>query len=158
MSFVKAFEEHIKDTIGVEINRYIDRVNTFPAAGITESKRERRHYGGETHIIETSQLRGYTRTSIETAIDDAESLARELERATQAFVRVNALNVLVGAGILSTQSGLEITTQSLISLSLQQGFKTITNSRVLTLTTDEGLLAPYGVCDLEVQWTYVSYS
>lgn len=158
MSFVRQFEEHIADSVGVEINRYIDDVNTFPAASVLESKIQRRHYGGETHIIETSQLRGYTRTSIETAIEDAESLARELERATQAFVRINALNALVGAGLISTQSGLELTTQSLISLSLQQGFKTVTNSRVLTITTDEGLLAPYGVCDLEVQWTYVSYS
>jgi hypothetical protein len=158
MNILKSFEQHIKDEVGVSIERYIDSVNSFPAASILEERRERRHFGGEIHTLYTMQLRGYTHTSVETAIDDTEALARNLELATQSFVRVSTASSLIEEGILTTQSGLELSTQSLLSLASQNAIIHVDDSRVLSITSDEGLFAPYGVCDLMIGLTVVSYS
>lgn len=157
-NLLKQFEQHLINEVGVSIEQYIDEVNSFPAATILNNSLEREHYGGETHIIQTLLLRGYSCTTVELALDETEALARQLEKATQNFVRANIVSSLLESDVITTQQGFELTTQQLLSIAVQNGLLVIHDARVLSITTDEGLLAPYGMCDLEVEWFYVKYS
>lgn len=108
---------------------YIDAVNDFPSAvvlrpSVSSSQRrasiERRHIGrGTTIDTFTFTVRGYTHTSLETAIDDCEAFARQLEEAIQS-----------------------VSSPSVIAC------------YVLQVHTDEGLFAPYGICELRcaLEW------
>ena len=158
INFIKQFEDYLSSELGVSIARYIDEVNDFPAASVLEERRERRHYGGETHTIQTLQLRGYIRSSVETALEDTEILARQLEQYTQQFSSVNVELSLVASGIISPNSPYSFTIEELIRLASMNKVPYIEDIRVLSLTTDEGLLAPYGMCDLMIGWTVVTYS
>lgn len=117
---------------------FLDDVNTFPSvvvlrpslAGKTGEQHQnvssrratitRNAIGNRATLDELSfVIRGYTHTSIETAIADCEQLARDIERAIQ-----------------SIKSPL------------------IYSAKVTSVHTDEGLFAPYGVCDIQctVEW------
>lgn len=108
---------------------YMDLVNSFPSIAILRpsvgaaSRRatvSRGYIGaGASLDIFSFVVRGYTHTTQETAIDDSEALARQLETAIQA-----------------------IRTPSIYS------------AYVTEVHTDEGLFAPYGICELrcEIEW------
>ena len=116
-------------TVATLSSPYIDTVNSFPSVALLRpsigaaSRRasiDRGHIGAGVTLDSFSfTIRGYTHTSIETAIDDCETLARNLEQAIQS--------------IRSPK---------------------IYSSRINELHTDEGLFAPYGICELrcEVDW------
>lgn len=118
--------------------QFLDDVNTFPSVAILRPSLAGKI--GEHHLNRSSRratttrnsignratldelsfvVRGYTHTSVETAIDDTEQLARQIELAIQ-----------------SLRSPL------------------IYSAKVTTVHTDEGLFAPYGVCDIQcvVEW------
>lgn len=108
---------------------YIDAVNSFPSISILRpsigvaSRRATIDRGyissGVTLDSFSFTVRGYVLTSIETAIEDCEALARQIETAVQS--------------IRSPK---------------------IYSSYVTEVYTDEGLFAPYGICELrcEAEW------
>lgn len=118
--------------------QFLDDVQTFPSVAVLRpsigGRRGERHQrsssrratvvrnaiGGRNTLDSFSFIvRGYICTTVETAIDDCERLARDIEAAIQ-----------------SIQSPL------------------IYDAYVETVHTDEGLYAPYGICDLQcrVEW------
>lgn len=117
---------------------FLDDVNTFPSVSVLRpslaGKIGEHHQNVSSRRATTTRnsignratldalsftIRGYTHTSIETAIDDAEQLARDIEYAVQTL-----------------RSPL------------------IYSAKVTSVHTDEGLFAPYGVCDIQcvVEW------
>jgi hypothetical protein len=119
-------------------SQFLDDVNDFPSVVIlrpmmsgksgeqhqnVSSRRAtvvRNAIGAEATLNElTLTIRGYIMTTMETALDDCEQLAREIETIVQ-----------------NLRSPL------------------IYSARVLTVHTDEGLYAPYGVCDVQcsIEW------
>lgn len=158
MDVISSLQQFLAERTNSEVSAYIDEVNDFPAIYIKQHVREFKRFGDEKHTIFNISVRGYTHSSIETALDDTEAFARSLERASQSFSRSYTVDALTSGGIITTQSGLELSTQSLLSLAYQTRTPTVEDCRVLSITTDEGLLAPYGVCDLVLGATYVSYS
>lgn len=116
-------------TVATISSPYLDEVNSFPAVALlrqsisSSSRRANisRGYIGSGVTLDsfTFTVRGYTLTTIETALEDCEALARQLEIAIQ-----------------SIDSPL------------------IYSSYVNEIGTDEGLNAPYGICELhcEVDW------
>ncbi len=110
--------------------------------------------GQKLYIIRCA-IRGYTRTMYETALDDAEYLARQLELCISTFPRTFTLGSLVEQGVLSTQQGEDLETQDLFNIAIQRGATYMDDARVLSIETDEGLFAPLGICDLEIEMFYV---
>jgi hypothetical protein len=110
--------------------------------------------GSKLYIVRCS-LRGYTYTSVETSIDDSETLARQIEVAVQSFARAVAIITLEEEGILSTQESDELSTQDLFNILIQRELSYLDDARVVSLETDEGLFAPAGICDVEIEMLYV---
>lgn len=68
---------------------YLDEINSFPSVSLIRhgiSIASRKHIGASKTIDSLRySVRGYTYTSIETAIDDCEALARKLEESIQSI-------------------------------------------------------------------------
>jgi hypothetical protein len=122
-------------TVGAQ---FLDDVNSFPSVAIlrpmiagksgeqhqnVSSRRAttvRNAIGGRVTLDAlTLTIRGYTYTTMETALDETEALARQIEM------------------VIQTLSS-----------------PLIYSAKVLTLHTDEGLYAPYGICDVQcvIEW------
>lgn len=125
-------------SVGTVGPQFLDTVNSFPSVAIlrpmmagksgeqhqnVSSRRAtviRNAIGGQVTLDQlTITIRGYIMTTVETAIDDSEALAREIEKVIQEL-----------------RSPL------------------IYSAKVLTVHTDEGLYAPYGICDVQcvIEW------
>jgi hypothetical protein len=104
-------------TVAPISSSYLDEVNSFPSVTLIRSgmsPASRKHIGASRTIDSLRYtVRGYICSTIESSLDDAEALARQLEESIQG---------IHGEGIYS--------------------------SYVVELHTDEGLFAPYGICDL----------
>ena len=126
------------EPIGTVGAQFLDDVNSFPSVVVlrplisgksgeqhqnVSSRRAttvRNAIGGRVTLDAlTLTIRGYTYTTIETALDETEALARQIET------------------VIQTLSS-----------------PLIYSAKVLTLHTDEGLYAPYGVCDVQcvIEW------
>ena len=117
----------LETAVGASGSQHLNRVNSFPSVAVIRSSSTRRPSLTTSHMgagVKTYSMvcliRGYTHTSIETAIDDCEALARDIERAVQSIRSPD-----------------------------------IYNARVLSVHTDEGLFAPYGICDVSCQIDWI---
>ena len=126
------------EPIGTVGAQFLDDVNSFPSVVVlrplisgksgeqhqnVSSRRATtvRNARGNRVTLDalTLTIRGYTCTTVETALDETEALARQIET------------------VIQTLSS-----------------PLIYSAKVLTLHTDEGLYAPYGVCDVQcvIEW------
>ena len=126
------------EPIGTVGAQFLDDVNSFPSVVVLRplisGKSGEQHQNVSSRRATTVRnaignrvtldaltltIRGYTCTTVETALDETEALARQIET------------------VIQTLSS-----------------PLIYSAKVLTLHTDEGLYAPYGVCDVQcvIEW------
>lgn len=110
---------------------YLDDVNDFPSVSVFIPRETRYHIGSTDATIRqfTFQIRGYVFSSDSDSTIDSDLFAMEIEEALDLFLSVAPEDIK--SSVFST--------------------------RVVSLGTDEGLLTPYGVCDLEVLVEYATF-
>lgn len=157
--FQAAYQDHLVNSIPdcSSVEGFINDVNSFPAITVLRPGNAVTYRGGNERIRTiTALVRGYVRTSEETSIPDTEWLARQIEHYTATFPRTFTAGILVDSGILLAESLDQLVTEQLFALALENRLDYVESARVLVVSTDEGLLTPYGVCDLEVEMIYVT--
>jgi hypothetical protein len=172
-NILAAYKTYLGNALIADIaaSQYIASVNSFPSVYAGLDSLTRKHFGGETLLSQTVDVRGYVYTD-EFSMSDSEELARNIEFYTQQFsaeyIVQQALDAELitedgasfvtrrlyrdGAVILNNNFGLYL--EQLLYIAYEHNLKVLDDCRVLTIDTDEGLLTPYGVCDLTVQWLY----
>jgi hypothetical protein len=159
MIFIPQLEQHFADSIpGCEIVRgFISDTNSFPAIAILNPRRSQRFISSDERVnLINLTVRGYISTSRETAIDDTEAFVRQIESAIYSFPRSLASQIAIRERLLTTQDLFFIETQQLLLLVAQAGFVIVEDARVLSIETDEGLMAPLGICDIDMDMRYVT--
>lgn len=160
---IQDYESYIAERINGSVARtpYLNDVNDFPSVCVLRNTITRQHIGaGRQEYVESFILRAYAHSSIESAIESAEILARAIEHNTASFVRDYLIDVAVNYIGIATQDAQVLTTQSLFMLVAQSpetnklGSRIIRDARVLSITTDEGFLAPYSLCETEIELSY----
>lgn len=119
---IQDYESYIAEQINGSVARtpYLNDVNDFPSVCVLRNTITRQHIGaGRQEYVESFILRAYAHSSIESAIESAETLARAIEHNTASFTSTN-----------------------------------LRDARVLSITTDEGFLAPYSLCETEIELSY----
>jgi hypothetical protein len=157
--FQAAYTDHLVNSIAQcsASDGYIDDVNSFPAIAVLRPTLGVVYRGAGEQIRTINLLvRGYVRSSEETSINDSEILARSIEAATSTFPRTATAGIIVEAGLILTEALDLLVTEQLFAIARENRLDYVESSRVLTVATDEGLLTPYGVCDLEVEMIYVT--
>ena len=158
-------------TADVASSQYINSVNSFPSIHVGLNKLTRDHFGGEMLFDQTVNVRGYVYTN-EFSVSDSEKLARDIEFYTQQFSAEYIVQQAISSHLI-TSSGTNIHARTLyrngevilntnhaifldqlIAIATTHNLQVLDECRVITIDTDEGLLTPYGVCDLTVQWLY----
>ena len=105
--------------------KYLDRINDFPTICVFGADESRVHIGsGIKYGTFELRIRGYV-WSDDKSMALAEDLADDIDFIIESLHRIN------------TYCGLEIV-----------------DARVLSLSTDDGLLAPWGLCDLIAEVAY----
>jgi len=109
--------------------RYIDDINAFPTICFYVTNEARRHIGGGIrYAILTINIRGYVETDTQdrlNAIDVADNILEDIE------VIINGISYLNDACDYD-----------------------IEESRILSVSTDEGLFDPYGIADVTMEIVY----
>lgn len=139
---------------GRELNSYPSFSILRPNTASYSSNIRHLSDGQKLYIIRCG-IRLYNRSSIETALDDIELLARNFENAIASFPRAVAINALEEGGFITTQQGELLTTQDAFVLVRQNQLSYVEDARVISLETDEGLFAPASICDIEIEMFYV---
>lgn len=158
--FRRAYSEHLAQHIDqVSINElgFIEDVNSFPTISVLNPSATTLYRGAGEQIRTLRFLvRGYVKTDEETSISASEMLARQIELYTATFPRAATAGIIVNAGLLLTEALEFLVTEQLIQIAIENRLDYVESARVLTVTTDEGLMHPYGICDLEVEMIYVT--
>lgn len=157
--FQAAYTTHLVNSIAQcsASDGYIDDVNSFPAIAVLRPTLGVVYRGAGEQIRTINLLvRGYVRSSEETSINDSEILARDIERLTSTFPRAFTAGIVVDAGLILTEALDVLVTEQLFQIARENRLDYVEAARVLAVTTDEGLFSPYGICDLEVEMTYVT--
>lgn len=139
---------------GRELNSYPSFSILRPNTASYSSNIRHLSDGQKLYIIRCG-IRLYNRSSVETALDDIEVLARNFEIAINSFPRAVAIAVLEESGFITTQQGALLTTQDALALVQQNHLNYVEDARVISLETDEGLYVPVSICDIEVEMFYV---
>lgn len=158
---IQDYESYIASSISGSVARtpYLPDVNDFPAVCALRNSISRNHVGAsQQEYVERFILRGYSYSSLEGAIEAAEALARSIEHYTSTFVYTYLFEIVtLGLG-LTTQDAEALSTQQLFTLVTQSarydGGRILRDARVLSVTTDEGFLAPYSLCEAEIEFSY----
>jgi hypothetical protein len=153
----------------IAASQYIASVNSFPSVYAGLDNLTRKHFGGETLLSQTVDVRGYVYTD-EFSMSDSEELARNIEFYTQQFSAEYIVQQALDAELITEDGDSFVTRrlyldgeniinddlylEQLICIAVEHNLRILDECRVLTIDTDEGLLTPYGVCDLTVQWLY----
>lgn len=153
------YENYIAQRINGSVVRsgFIQDVYSFPAIGAQRYTAERTHLGAnkQEHTLRFF-LRGFVQSSMENCLRDTDALAKNIETYTQTFVH----DVLVQLALdleLITIDGKNIQTQDLrniLARSDKVKQRLVRDARVLRVETDEGFMAPYGMCELEIEFEY----
>ena len=157
--FQAAYTDHLVNSIAQcsASDGYIDDVNSFPAIAVLRPTLGVVYRGaGEQIRTITCVVRGYTLSSEESSLRDVEALARDIERLTSTFPRAFTAGIVVDAGLILTEALDVLVTEQLFQIARENRLDYVEAARVLAVTTDEGLFSPYGICDLEVEMTYVT--
>jgi hypothetical protein len=172
-NILAAYKDYLGKALIADIasSQFIASVNSFPSIHVGLKNLTRSHLGGEMLFDQTVDVRGYVYTD-EFSMSDSEKLARSIEFYTQQFsaeyIVQQALNAeliteegdsfvarrLYCDGIIILNNGLGLYLDQLMHIAYENNLKVLDECRVITVDTDEGLLTPYGVCDLTVQWLY----
>ena len=125
--------------LGPVVPGYLNEVNDFPSVAILRPQRRRQHLGAGTilHVLRAT-VRGYVRTSEDDSIQDTEATCRDIEYVLQHL----------NNGIDSTDTVLDTALNEALTADQLSLFDDV---RVLEVSTDEGLMTPYGVCELEIE-------
>jgi hypothetical protein len=128
---IEALVGHLGTNTDVHANnvyrtyKYMHDLNDFPAITFIPNREDRDHFGaGQVHAILAIQLRCYVYDG------DTADIADECER-------------------LADQIEDSIDTFSAANRALE-----VEEARVVTLRTDDGLMTPYGVADLQISILY----
>lgn len=159
MIFVPQLEQHFKQTIpSCSIVRgYLSDINSFPAITTLNPKRTQRFISSDERINTINlTVRGYVYTSRENSIADTEVLVRQIETAIDSFPRSYASRKAISENILTSQQLETIETQQLFFILIQAGFVVVEEAKVLSVETDEGLMAPLGLCEIDMDMRYVT--
>lgn len=158
---IQDYETYIAESIGGSVARtpYLPDVHSFPAVCALRNSINRSHIGAnKQEYTERFILRAYAYSSIEDAIGTAEALARQIEHYTASFVRAYLFAIVTLELHLTTQEADALSTQQLFLLVTQSrrygGGRILRDARVLSVTTDEGFMAPYSLCEAEIEFTY----
>jgi hypothetical protein len=157
--FQAAYTDHLVNSIAQcsASDGFIDDVNSFPAIAVLRPTLGISYQLSDEKIRTINLLvRGYVRSSEETSIADSEQLARQIEQLTSTFPRAATAGIIVEAGLILTEDLQFLVTEQLFQIARENRLDYVESARVLTVATDEGLLSPYGVCDLEVEMQYVT--
>jgi hypothetical protein len=172
-NILAAYKDYLRKTLLTDIasSQYITSVNSFPSVHVGLNNLTRNHFGGEILFDQTVDVRGYVYTD-EFSVSDSEKLARNIEFYTQQFsaeyivqqaidshlITSSGDNILTRTlyrnGEVITNTNLTIYLDQLLSIATLYDLHVLDECRVISIDTDEGLLTPYGVCDLTVQWLY----
>jgi hypothetical protein len=172
-NILAAYKDYLGKALIADVasSQYIDSVNSFPSVHVGLKNLTRDHFGGEMLIDQTVNVRGYVYTD-EFSVTDSEKLARDIEFYTQQFsaeyIVVQALEAeliteegdsfvtrrLYRDGDIILSNGLGLFLDQLLIIAYEHNLRVLDECRVISIDTDEGLLTPYGVCDLTVQWLY----
>jgi hypothetical protein len=159
MIFLPQLEQHFVESIDqcTIVRGYIGDTHSFPAITLLNPRRSQQYYGTDERLnLLQLTVRGYISTSRETSIADTEMLVRQIETAIYSFPRSMASRIALAEALISTQDLLFIETQQLLLLVAHAGFIVAEEARVLAIETDEGLMAPLGICDIDMDIRYVS--
>ncbi len=128
---IEAFVGHLGTNTDIHANnvyrtyKYMHDLNDFPAITFIPNREDRDHFGaGQVHGIIAIQLRCYVYDG------DTADIADECER-------------------LADQIEAAVDTFAPANRALE-----VEEARVVTLRTDDGLMAPYGVADLQISIFY----
>jgi hypothetical protein len=172
-NILAAYKNYLGSALIADVasSHYISSVNSFPSVHIGLNKLTRSHFGGEILFDQTVDVRGYVYTD-EFSASDSEKLARDIEFYTQQFSAEYIVQQAITSHLITssgddihartlyrdgeviTNTNLTIYLDQLIQIAYESNLQVLDECRVLTIDTDEGLLTPYGVCDLTVQWLY----
>lgn len=171
-NILAAYKNYLSAAITADVasSQYITSVNSFPSIHVGLNKLTRSHLGGETLFDQTVDVRGYVYTD-EFSMSDSEKLVRDIEFYTQQFSAEYIIVQALDAGILTETRNITRTLYKdgaiilnnnlgiyLDQLVTDYNLRVLDECRVISIDTDEGLLTPYGVCDLTVQWLYTELS
>jgi hypothetical protein len=157
--FQAAYTTHLVSQIDgcSETAGFINDVLSFPAIAVLRPGVTVTYRGaGEQIRTITCVVRGYTLSSEESSLRDVEALARDIEYQTSTFPRAFTAGIVVDAGLILTEALDVLVTEQLFQIARENRLDYVEAARVLAVTTDEGLFSPYGICDLEVEMTYVT--
>lgn len=105
--------------------KYIDEINDFPTICLYASRDRRSHIGAAVKYgTFTVTIRGYIKSG-ESSIDDSDNLANDIEYVIESF-----------------------------NLDPDRCSINLVDSRILSIETDEGLMNPYGLCEVSVEIAY----
>lgn len=159
--FQAAYATHLVSSIDQcsESAGFINDVSSFPAIAILSPEQTLLYRGaGERIYTITCVVRGYVRSTEETSIADSELLARQIEEATALFPRGFASAIIIQSGLVLTEALDMLVTEQIIAIARENKLDYVEAARVLTVSTDEGLMSPYGICDVGVEMIYVKPS
>jgi hypothetical protein len=158
---IQDYETYIANSISGSVGRtpYLPDVHDFPSVHALRDSISRSYVGaGQQEYVQQFILRAYTHSSIERAIETSEDIARQIEYYTAHFIRDYLFAILTTQLGLSTQDAQELSTQDMLILVTQNiefgGGRVLRDARVLSITTDEGFLAPYSLCEVEIEFSY----
>ena len=172
-NILAAYKDYLGKALIADVasSQYITSVNSFPSIHAGLNSLTRSHFGGEILFDQTVNVRGYVYTD-EFSVSDSEKLARDIEFHTQQFSAEYIVQQALDAelitedgdsfvtrrlymdGAIILNNGLGLYLDQLICIAYENNLQILDECRVVTIDTDEGLLTPYGVCDLTVQWLY----
>ena len=174
-NILAAYKDYLGKALIADVasSQYIDSVNSFPSIHVSLATLTRSHLGGETLFDQTVGVRGYVYTD-EFSASDSEKLARDIEFYTQHFsaeyivqqaLAIGVINearditrTLYKDGTIILNNNLGIYLDQLVQIAVDNSLSILSECRVIAVDTDEGLLTPYGVCDVTVQWLYTESS
>lgn len=158
-----AFENHIANTLGCSATPtgYLHDVHSFPSISALRYTKKIRHISSDAQLYTMNLIvRGFVYSSVEESLYDSDELARQIEEAVISFPHSYLTEIAITNKLLETQDARLLTTLQLYNIIVQNvparryGGRLVTDARVLTVETDEGLFTPAGLCELGVEIEY----
>lgn len=155
---INLFRLHLQELSSIEQvhsrYKYLDEVNDFPTITFVPRGEIRDHYGaGEKLATLQVDLRVY---QYDRDIASLDLLMREVEDKTNDFfgdVLVTEFLLLQDGGALITQDSKFFSLEA-SNFDAAQFLRNIQLTQVVTVGTDEGLMRPYQVGDMQILMTY----
>lgn len=155
---INLYRKHLQELSSIEQvhsrYKYLDEVNDFPTITFVPRGEIRDHYGaGQKLATLQIDLRVY---QYDRDIASLDLLMREVENKTNDFfgdVLVTEFLLLQNGGALITQDSKFFQLEE-GNFDVAQFLRNIQLTQVVTIQTDEGLMRPYQVGDMQILMTY----